>query len=146
MSFLLPRLQQTAGLCNPIVFSYRCLCPSLCHACDTQHAPAILLSRQAIVYLFHNYFEKLCVKKHFSSVQSFIYIFSVQWGLELPWNCLFSYCNSAYSPIWIHKPGTIMITKITDDSMKNNTTTNLIFTFGVATYQTFLGSLMANFR
>ena len=39
-----------------------------------------------------------------------------------------------------------MITKITDDSMKNNTTTNLIFTFGVATYQTFLGSLMANFR
>jgi hypothetical protein len=88
----------------------------------------------------------LCVKKHFNSVQSFICILSVQWGLELPWNYLFTYCNSVYSPNWIHIPGTIMITKMTDDSITNSTTTNLIFTFSVATYQTFLGSLMANFQ
>jgi len=39
-----------------------------------------------------------------------------------------------------------MITKITDDSIKNSTTTNLIFTFSVATYQTILGSFVANFQ
>jgi hypothetical protein len=127
-------------------FSCRCLCPSLCHACDKKHASAILLSYQATVYLFHNYFEKLCDKKHFNCVQSFICILSVQWGLELPWNCLFSYCNSVYYPNWINKPGTIMITKITDDSIKNSTTTNLIFTFSVATYHTFLRSFVANFQ
>lgn len=111
MSFLLPCLWQTANLCNLVFFSCHCLCPSLCHACDKQHASAILLSSQATVYLFHNYFEKLCVKKHFNSVQSFICILSVQWGLELPWNYLFSYCNSVYCPNWMHKCGTIMIIK-----------------------------------
>lgn len=146
MSFLLPCLQQISGLCNLNFFSCRSLCPSLYHACDKQCASAILLSSQATVYLFHNYFEKLCVKKHFNSVQSFIYILSVQWGLELPWNYLFSSCNSVYSPNWIHKPGIIMITKITDDNTKHSTTTNLIFIFSVATYQIFLGSLMANFQ
>jgi hypothetical protein len=110
-----------------------------------QHASAILLSSQATVYLFHNHLVKLRVKKHFNSVQSFIYTLSVQWGLELPWNYLFSCCNSMYSPNWIHKPSTIMITITTDNSIKN-TTTDLIFTFSVATYKTFLGSLMVNFQ
>jgi hypothetical protein len=134
MSFLLPCLWQTANHCNLVFFwghclchsfchtcnkhqayvilfffSCHCLCPSLCHACDKKHASAILLYSQATVYLFHNYFEKLCEKKHFNCVQSFIHILSVQWGLELPWNCLFSYCKSVYSPNWINKPGTIMI-------------------------------------
>jgi hypothetical protein len=39
-----------------------------------------------------------------------------------------------------------MITIITDDIIKNSTTTDLIFTFSVATYPTFLGSLMENFQ
>jgi len=127
-------------------FSCCCLCPSLCHACNNQHASAILLSSQATVYLFHNSLVKLCVKTHLNSVQSFICTLSVQWGLDLPWNYLFSCCNSMYSPNWIHKPSTIMITITTYDSIKNSTTSDLIFTFSVTTYQTFFGSLMVNFQ
>jgi hypothetical protein len=72
MSFL-PRLWQTACLCNLVFLSGRCLCPSFCHVCDKQHASAILFSCQVAVYLFNNYLEKVCVSKNTSRVSNILY-------------------------------------------------------------------------